>query len=234
MELSTMLEYQKLDNSLMRLEGELRQTQAAKDYNVNKTALANAQAQVLKQNRDAGEMTAQMESLIAEYSAIEKELNEAESSVPDLDSSVGADFLIRNVQKLISRLKALASEISKMSSRIVELNQSYAATMTAGKDAKKKLALCRDAYEAERQKFMPQATELQGKIAEAEKECSEEFLTVYKQLKKQKKVPVIVPLMNGHTCGGCFMEIAGDSLDRLEKSAFIECPSCGRILYKNE
>ena len=232
MELSTMLEYQKLDIALMRLENELRQSQAAKEYTANKTTLTNAQEQVLKQNRDAGEMTTQMESLIAEYDAIEKELKEAEGAVPDVDNAVAADFFVRNVQKLVNRLKVLASEISKMSAKIVELNQSYAATMTAGKEAKKKLALCREAYEAEKSKFMPQATELQKKIAEAEQGCSEEFLTVYKRLRKLKKIPVIVPLV-GSNCGGCFMEVAGDILVTLGAKPFVECPSCGRILYKD-
>ncbi len=232
MELSVMLEYQNLDNALMRLENELRQSQAAKEYTANKNVLNNAQEQVLKQNRDAGEMTSQMEALIAEYETIEKELKEAESAVPDVDSSMGADFFIRNVQKLIARLKVLASEISKMSSKIVELNQNYTATMTAGKEAKKKLTQCRDAYEAEKSKFMPQATELQQKLQELEKGCSEEFLTVYKRLKKIKKLPVIVPL-NGYNCGGCFMEVAGDLIVKLSSQPFVECPSCGRILYKD-
>ena len=231
MELSTMLEYQKLDIALMRLENELRQSQAAKEYTANKAVLTNAQDQVLKQNRDAGEMTAQMESLIAEYEAIEKELKEAEAAVPDADNAVAADFFVRNVQKLVTRLKVLASEISKMSSKIVELNQSYAAVMIAGKEAKKKLAACKEAYEAEKSKFMPQATELQQKIAEAEKNCSEEFLTVYKRIRKLKK-PVIVPLV-GTSCGGCFMEVAGDVLVTLGAKPFVECPSCGRILYKD-
>ena len=231
MELSIMLEYQKLDNALIRLENELRQSSAAKEYTTNKTVLAGAQEQVLKQNREAGEMATQMQSLITEYESVEKELKEAESAVPDVDSAVSADFFIRNVQKLLSRLKVLASEISKMSGRIVELNQNYAATMTAGKDAKKKLAGCRDAYEAEKAKFMPQATEIQQKIQALEKDCSEEFLTVYKRLRKLKKLPVIVPL-NGYNCGGCFMEVAGDLLVKLSSQPFVECPSCGRILYK--
>ena len=79
---------------------------------------------------------------------------------------------------------------------------------------------------------MPQATELQKKIAEAEQGCSEEFLTVYKRLRKLKKIPVIVPLV-GTNCGGCFMEVAGDILVTLGAKPFVECPSCGRILYKD-
>ena len=57
-------------------------------------------------------------------------------------------------------------------------------------------------------------------------------MTVYTRLRKLKKVPVIVPL-NGYSCGGCFMEVAGDVLVALGSKPFVECPSCGRILYKN-
>ena len=233
MDLSTMLEYQKLDMSLMRLENEVRQSPATKQFIGNKAVLTNAEEQVNKQNRDAGEMIAQMNALIAEYDSIEKELKEAEEAVSDVENAEAAEFYYRNIQKLINRLKNLATEISKMTSKIVELNQAHAATMAAGKEAKKKYAAYKEAYEAERAKYMPQATELQQKIAEAEKNCSEEFLSVYKRIRKLKKIPVIVPLVNGSSCGGCFMEVAGDALVALGSKPFVDCPSCGRILYKD-
>lgn len=232
MELSVMLEYQQLDKEMMKLESELMQSPVAREFATSKHALAVAQEQVVKQNRDAGEMLKQMESLIAEYDALEKELNEAESAVPDVADVTGADFFLRNVQKLVSQLKNLAAEIGKMSAKIVELNQSHAATMAAGKDAKKRYTASKEPYEAEKEKFRPAATELQRKIAEAEKGCSEEFLTVYKRLKKMKKVPVVVPLINERSCGGCYMELAWDTLSKLDGQPFVECPSCGRILYK--
>ncbi len=233
MELSTMLEYQKLDMALMRLENEVRQSQATKLYVSNKAVLTNAQEAVIKQNRDAGEMIQQMQALIAEYESVEKELKEAEDAVSDIEDAEAAEFYFRNVQKLINRLKNLSSEISKTSGKIVELNQNHAAMMNAGKEAKKKHLVYKEAYEAERDKYMPQATALQQQIAEAEKNCSEEFLTVYKRIRKLKKIPVIVPLVDGHSCGGCFMEVAGDALVALGSKPFVECPSCGRILYKD-
>lgn len=232
MELSSMLEYQELDKEMMKLENELKQSAAAKEYLSSKHALSAAQDQVLKQNRDAGEMVKQMEGLIAEYETLEKELKEAEEAVPDVSDITGADFFIRNLQKLESQLKNLASEISKMSGKIVELNQNYNATMAAGKEAKQKVGASKAPYEAEVEKYRPAATELQQKIAEAEKGCSEEFLTAYKRLRKVK-FPVIVPLRDG-SCGGCYMTVAGDTIVALNSKPFIECPHCGRILYKAE
>jgi len=232
MDLSVMLEYQDLDRQLMKLENSLLQSDAAREFSQCKSTVTNAQEQVVRQNRDAGEMIKQMEALIAEYDALQKELAEMESAVPEVTDINGAEFFTRNIQKLINQLKNLSQEISKMSARIVELNQSHAATMATGKEAAKKLSAVKVKYDEERSKLMPEAQRLKSAIGEIEAKCSEKFLEVYKRLRKQKKVPAIVPLQDGRSCGGCFMELAGDAIVKLGSEAFIECPDCGRILYK--
>ena len=65
MDLSVMLEYQDLDRQLMKLENSLLQSEAAREFAQCKATVTNAQEQVVRQNRDAGEMIKQMEALIA-------------------------------------------------------------------------------------------------------------------------------------------------------------------------
>ncbi len=232
MELSVILEYQELDKRLMKLENELMASEAAKTYALHMHTVKTAQEQVFKQNTVAGEYVKQMEALIAEYEALDKELNELESAIKEVADVDGADFLIRNMQKLVNQLKNLSIEIGKMSAKIVELNQSHTASMAAGKEAAKKLNQSKGKYEEEKAKITPAAKEIKTELAEVEKKCSPKFLEVYNRLRKQKKVPVVVPLMDGRSCGGCFMELAGDAISRLSSETFIECPDCGRILYK--
>ncbi len=232
MELSVILEYQDLDRKLMKLENELMGSDAAKEYAQNKHTVSTAQEQVVKQNRDAGEMIKQMNALIQEYESLEKELKEAEDSIPEVSDVNGADFFIRNVQKLLNQLKTLSQEIGKMSQRIVELNQNHAQSMAAGKDAAKKLNQSKAKYEEERAKILPEAQTVKEEISKVEAKCSPKFLEVYKRLRKQKRLPAVVPLMDGRSCGGCFMELAGDAIVKLNGQSFIECPDCGRILYK--
>ena len=232
MDLSVMLEYQDLDRQLMKLENSLLQSEAAREYAQCRSTVTNAQEQVARQNREAGDMIKQMEALIAEYDALQKELAEMESAVPEVTDLNGAEFFTRNIQKLINQLKNLSQEIGKMSSRIVDLNQAHAATMAAGKESAKKLSAVKARYDEEKAKLMPEATRLKEAIAEVEKKCSEKFLEVYKRLRKQKKLPAIVPLQDGRSCGGCFMELANDAIVKLDSEPFIECPDCGRILYK--
>ena len=143
----------------------------------------------------------------------------------------GAEFFSRNVQKLLQRLKMLASEINKVSTKIVELNQAHAATMAAGKSAKQRCEAVKEAYMAERAKVMPAVEELKKKLAEAAKSCSEKFVAEYQRLKQAKKTPVLVQL-SGYNCGGCFMELSGDALAVLDSSPYVICPNCGRIVYK--
>ena len=233
MELSVILEYQEFDKRLMKLENELMASDAAKAYAQNKHTVKAAQEQVVKQNREAGEYLKQMEALIAEYEALDKELKEAESAIPEVSDVNGADFFIRNMQKLINQLKNLSIEIGKVSQRIVELNQSHTASMAAGKEATKHLKELKSGFDEEVAKLNPQVQEVKAKIAEITKNCTPEFLEVYNRLRKQKKIPVVVPLMDdGRSCGGCFMELAGDAISRLNTKLFIECPDCGRILYR--
>ena len=231
MELSSMLAYQEIDKAMTKLETEFMQSESAREYNGSKKAMQAASEQVVKQNATAGELVKQMEALIAEYDALEKELKEAESAVAEVEDVTGAEFFSRNVQKILQQLKNLAGEINKVSGKIVELNQAHAASMTAGKTAKQKMVAVKSAYEEERAKIMPAAEELKKKLAEAAKSCSEKFVEEYQRLKKMKKLPVVVPL-NDRTCGGCFMELAGDALTALNGAPFIICPNCGRILYK--
>ena len=231
MELTSMLAYQEIDKAMTKLETEFMQTECVRDYQSSKRTMQVAQEQVVRQNAAAGELIKQMEALIAEYDALEKELKEAEGALPEVEDVAGAEFFSRNVQKILQQLKNLSGEIAKLSSKIVELNQAHASSMTAGKNAKQKLDSVKGAYAEERAKIMPAVEELKSKLAEASKVCSDKFLEEYQRLKKAKKTPVLVQL-SGRNCGGCFMELAGDALNALENSDFIICPNCGRILYK--
>lgn len=231
MELSSMLAYQEIDKERSKLESEFMQTECVREYNAAKKTLQNATEQVVAQNAAAGELVKQMQTLIAEYDALEKDLKEAESALPEVEDLDGAEFFSRNVQKLLQQLKTLAGEINKVSTKIVELNQAHAATMAAGKNAKQKVASTKEAYMAEREKVMPAVEALKKKLEEAAKSCSEKFVAEYRRLKQAKKTPVLVPL-SGYNCGGCFMELSGDALTVLDNSPYVICPNCGRIVYR--
>lgn len=232
MELSSMLAYQAIDKDLAKLESEFSKTECVRDYTTGKKAMQTATAQVVQQEAAAADLVKQMEAMIAEYDALEKELKESEDALPEVEDLAGADFFSRNVQKLLQQLKTLSAEITRISNRIVELNQAHANTMAAGKAAKQKVAASKDAYNAELAKVMPAVEELKAKLAEAAKSCTEHFLSEYRRIKKiDPRMPVVVPL-SGFNCGGCFMEMSGDALSGFGNESYVVCPNCGRFVYK--
>jgi len=231
MELSSMLAYQEIDKAMSKLENEFSQTACVREYQSAVRALSLAKEQVVKQNAAAGELVKQMDALIAEYDALEKELKEAEGAVSEIEDVAGAEFFSRNVQKLLQQLRNLSAEIAKISSKIVELNQQHAASMATGKSASQKKEAVKNDFQQERAKVMPAVEDLKQKLAEAAKACPPKFIEEYQRLKQAKKVPVLVQL-SGFNCGGCFMELSGDALATLENNPFVICPNCGRIVYK--
>jgi len=231
MDLTSMLAYQEIDKEMSKLESEFRQTECVREYQTAVRTINSEKEQVLKQNAAAGELVKQMEAMIAEYDALEKELREAEEAMPEVEDVAGAEFFSRNVQKLLQQLKNLSGEIAKLSTKIVELNQAHAASMAAGKTASQKRDAVKAQYNAEVEKVKPAVEELKKRLAEAAKACPPKFVDEYQRLKQSKKVPVLVPI-TGFNCGGCFMELSGDALAALENNPFVICPNCGRIVYK--
>lgn len=231
MDLSSMLAYQEIDKEMSKLEAEFRQTECVREYQTAVRTINSEKEQVLKQNAIAGELVKQMEAMIAEYDALEKDLKEAEDAFPEVEDVAGAEFFSRNVQKILQQLKSLSAEIAKISSKIVELNQAHAASMAAGKTASQKRDAVKADYNAEVAKIKPAVDDLKTRLAEAAKACPPKFLEEYQRLKQAKKVPVLVPL-SGKSCRGCFMELSGDALVALDNNPYVSCPNCGRIVYK--
>ncbi len=233
MKIDTILKYQQLDLDLMKLENELLNSQAAKEFNFSKNTQKNAQELLLKLNKDAADVIAQMETFISQHSLLIKQLQEAESAEADIKDVNAADFFIRNVEKLSSMLLALSRDVSKLSSRIVDINSQRDKAMTAGRDATKNLTTQKDAYEAEKARLLPQAAQLQKDRADIEKSLDDTFISHYKRLRQQKKTPPVVALLGANSCGGCFMEMAVDAIGKLKSDGdIIECPNCGRLIYK--
>ena len=47
-----------------------------------------------------------------------------------------------------------------------------------------------------------------------------------------KAMPRVVPVKEDGKCGGCFLALSHEAMDRLQKEGVQFCEHCGRILYK--
>ncbi|MGX8717149.1 MAG: C4-type zinc ribbon domain-containing protein, partial [bacterium] len=104
-------------------------------------------------------------------------------------------------------------------------------------------------YETQSLQWAKQAAEIERKndtlatqLEEAQKQqdayesqLKGAYYQAYVNLRKcGKAMPRVVPVKDDGKCGGCFLALSRETMDRLQKEGVQFCEHCGRILYKAE
>ncbi len=231
MNIEKLLEYQSIDAELIKTEGEFRALPVCKEYFAAANSYKEAQNSVLKLNGEAEEMVKQIEGLSEQYKKLSAQLDDAEKSIDRIAEIKEADYYTRNVEKILADMQSLGKLISALSSKIEDHRKNYEKALKQGKEAKLKGMDITPQYQAAREEIKPVIEGFNSKLAAIEQTIAAKDLEHYKQLRSAKKFPAIVPLHGEASCGGCFMEMAGNAVAKLKADGYIECPNCSRILY---
>ena len=86
-----------------------------------------------------------------------------------------------------------------------------------------------------KQRYAGELDAINAKQKALEESIDPALLNVYRNARKQVKYPPIVKLRDGKLCGACGIELSGAELGKLKVGeAFVNCPTCGRLVYKPE
>ena len=186
------------------------------------------------------EAEAQLASKKRDYQAQELELNHLE------------DLLVQQKAKRLfvkkaEEFNALEEANKRVSQQISDLQDRMLSDLE-GIEAQEKLTQTQKAeYESQIRQWDEQSSSL-GKQNEAlvlrleeaqkQQEAYESHLQgpyyqAYVNLRKcGKAMPRVVPVKSDGKCGGCFLALSHEAMDRLQKEGAQFCEHCGRILYK--
>lgn len=231
MKLDKLLEYQAVDTELMKAETDFRSLPVCKEYFHTANILNNAKSAIKKLTGDADELSKQIETFIDQYSKLASMLEETEKEVEGINDIKESDFYVRSIEKLISEMQSLSKQISILSSKVDEHRLNYDKAIKQGKDATTKGRELTPEYQKAREEIKPIIEKLNKELVSLESKIDKIPLAHYKQLRAAKKTPAIVPLHGETSCGGCFMELAGNAKIKLKADGYIECPNCSRIIY---
>lgn len=224
------LEYQKLDTDLFRLEREINKNEHKKNAQAMVSYVKEAQNQILELDRQANRL----------YQDFQK-LKQVEEKGIDLIEKYSRQF---GDNLTPEQLKDLQTKISQTTRQLRELENRFVASEKKAKqfiadfdNLKKKANVAKSKHQESKSKFdeycaqkEPEIKAIKDKISALEKQLDAGFVNKYKTLKQDGMFPIVVKLVDSR-CGGCRMELPSKELEKIRQNGKLECPSCHRLIY---
>lgn len=225
------LEYQKKDGQLVKIEKEISESKAKKVVNQMVGIVKNAQAKIVDIEKNS-------KTLITEFEKLEKAFSEQQKVVENYaklklgqQDKAELEKLEKEIKDANTELLVLEKSISTLSKNISKTLKAFEDSKNEVIDAKAKHAQGMKAYTKLVESKKEEQDKLTAELLVLEKKVDPKLLAKYKKMREDKKFPVFVPLI-GNSCGGCSMELAMKNQHTLEEKGLLECENCHRIIYK--
>lgn len=230
--MKTMLQYQKLDMELKKIQRAVNNSQEKEIMNKMISYVKDAQnvSNVIESKaskvvndylalKKSYETNAnKVEKLIAKMPKGEAELKQTYAQINSLSSEL---FMIeRNLNIVIGKAKDLLREFETTKNNVIK--------------ARTKHKTSKENYEKLIRDNEPKINEIKAQMKALEKDINTALLEKYKTMKNDNIFPVYVPLLDDRACYGCRMEVASSKLNKLTTEPFITCEHCGRLIYRTK
>ena len=225
-----LLQYQKLDGELRKVNRELATCPERVTMNKMITFVKDAQNKISAFGRKADELLAEYDREKAEYSKTLKTIEKL--SKIDVSKSKGDSLegMANQINTASSELFGLEKKLNAISSKSRSVLRDFSATRDNVIKARNMHKDSRNKYDNLEQSLKPKKAEILSKMAALEKEADKTMLAKYKSMRNDNIFPVFVPV-KGTLCGGCRMAVPSGQLDKLKSTKMAHCEQCGRILY---
>lgn len=228
--MKTILQYQKLDMELKKIQRAVNTSQEKEIMNKMISYVKDAQNVSNVIENKASKVVGDYTSLKKSYDINSKKVDALISNMPK-----GADEL----KKAYAQINALSSELFMIERNLniligkaKELLKEFETTKNNVIKARSKHKTSKENYEKLIAENEPKVKNIKSQMKELEKEIDSSLLEKYKSMKNDNIFPVYVPLLDGKACYGCRMEVASSKLNKLSNEQFIVCEHCGRLIYK--
>lgn len=234
MKFDNMLDYQKIDSELVKIEKELNNSTEKEKASALNAKIKTAGDNMAKFQNEADELNLNAEKLAAnvdKYAGEVAEIAESISDVADFQEieyyekvlaglSEDVNKLLRELQKVSSRMDQVKDGSDNLTRQAVQLNEQY------------KVAL--QNYQTLKLKLQNEGRPVMEKLKALEKNIDPKFIQMYKRCRAGKKLPAFVEYAGDGSCY-CGMNLPNDCIGKLKADGdFVECPNCGRIVILNK
>ena len=193
--LKEILQYQKLDASLIKIERELENSDTKKVVNKMVEQVRHAQNKLVELEQSANKLLAEYERLKQEFESEKKNL----SDLKGVDLEKFTETELRDSSKSITRqiagLLTLNKEITALSKQIVVTLDDFDKTKREGMQAKNRYNESLKNYKAVAGDKAQRVDEIRAELKNLERVIDPKILTRYKKMRLDHKFPIFVPLV---------------------------------------
>lgn len=225
-----LLEYQRVDGELRRIELEIASSEERKKFVQAKKFMEAAREKLEAQDKRAVELHRLRDDLAARVEEITRAIAEYSELEEMLEEGADIAFYKKNAQALLDRLRVVKAELNKLIAEINAASEEY-------KKFKEQTIAMQKQYKEYSEKFKElknsRAAEVKAiteKMQELAKKIEPRILEVYQTKRKEKIFPVVVPL-NGEFCM-CGRDFPLAQQGSLAGGNMVECENCHRLVYK--
>ena len=230
MELKNILDYQKKDAELLKLERQLNASENKKIFTQMVSVVKETQNQSTNLENQAKEIVEGFNSLKKSYEDNIKSANVLAGKKIDAMSIEDLETVEKLSQTILNNLSILEKKLLSQAERVREILANFDQTKKKYNIAKEKYNKHKELYEQEAKKLEPLIFEKEKEVKALEANLNQALLAKYKQKRQEKIHTIFVPCID-KMCGGCSMELPLASLSTLKKNGILECEHCRRIIY---
>ncbi len=228
--LKDILEYQKKDAMLVKIERELENSHTKKMANQMVEQVKQAQNKMVELEHSASQIIAEYERLKQIFETENKKLNE----VKKIDFSRKAEADLResttNINRELAGVLTLNKNIAKLSKQIMTTLNDFDKAKKSGMEAKKKYSETIEQYNKFASNKNGQIESIKNDLERLSKKIDPKVMERYLAMRDDHKFPIFVPMVN-NSCGGCAMELPSARRDLLKQNEMLECENCHRMIY---
>ncbi len=228
--LDDLLEYQKVDGELRKVEQEIAGSEERKRLVQAKNFVKNAESKIASQDARAVEIR----KLRAEIAERVDEAGKTIAEYEELDELVegGGDlsFYKRNAQAIAEQLRAAKAELNRLLTEAETLSKEYAKMMEQGKQMMAQYKEYSEKFKTLQDSRAGEIAEINSRLSAIAAKLPPEIMERYRQKRNERIFPIIVPLA-GDTCV-CGMDLPLAQQGRIAGGNVIECENCHRFIYK--
>ena len=231
--IKALIEYQNQDAKLKEIENVLLNSEERKKRNTAKKYILGVEESVNKLDDKALELKSAFEGISQKQKQLSEQQTELSQALNTVNDEKEASFLIKKVDELMAKMKALSADADKISKELQAVVAEYDKIKKTTKAAQAQYKENNDKYKELENSYQGQKDQVEKQLNELNKKVDKALMERYLKKRADKMYPIVYEI-KGNSCGYCRMELSMSDMNKLKNGEVIDCEQCGRLIYLDQ